>query len=102
MFGDMGKLMKQVTEMKSKMGAVEKELKKTVLTGQSKDGFVKIEITGKMVLNKIEIAEEIVGDKQKLEKSVFEAVDAALKNASTEAQKQLSGVTGGLNIPGLS
>ncbi len=101
MFGDMGKLMKQVTEMKSKMGAVEKELKKTILTGASKDGAVKAEITGKMVLNKIEIADELVGDKKRLEKAVFEAVDAALKNASEEARKQLSGVTGGLNIPGL-
>lgn len=102
MFGDMGKLMKQVTEMKSKMGAVEKELKKTILTGVSRDDAVKVEITGKMVLNKVEIGDEIVGDKQKLEKSVYEAVDAALKNASEAAKKQLSGVTGGLNIPGLS
>lgn len=101
MFGDMGKLMKQVTEMKSKMGAVEKELKSLVLIGESKDNKVKVEISGKMVLKKVEIGDDIVGDKKQLETSVFQAVEDALTKASNEAKDKLSGVTGGMKIPGL-
>ena len=101
MFGDMGKLMKQVSEMKSKMGAVEKELKSTVLIGKSKDDKVKVELTGKMVLKNVEIDDALVGDKKQLEKSVFQAMEDALNQASAEAKDKLSGVTGGMKIPGL-
>lgn len=102
MFGDMGKLMKQVGEMKSKMGVVEKELKNTVLIGKSRDDQVEVELTGKMIIKKVSIGDELVGNKNQLEKSVFEAFENALKEASTLASDKLSGVTGGINIPGLT
>jgi len=102
MFGDMGKMMKQVMEMKSKMGAVENELKKIVIKGVSKDGSVETEITGKMSLKNIAISDKAPKDRKALEKAVFESVESALTQVTKVAQDKLSAVTGGMNIPGIS
>jgi len=74
MFGDMGKLMKQVGEMKSKMGVVEKELKNTVLIGKSRDDQVEVELTGKMIIKKVSIGDELVGNKKPTRKKCFRSI----------------------------
>ncbi len=103
MFGDMGKLMKQVGDMKAKMGEVEKELKNSVLKGSSRDNAVAVEITGKMQLKTVTISDNsILGDKKKIENAFYEAIDNALKQATEQAASKLAGVTGGIKIPGLS
>jgi len=102
MFGDMGKMMKQVAEMKSKMGEIDKELKSMILTGASRDKSVEVDITGKMELKRVNINDKIVGDKKALEKNCFEAVQDALKQATETAAKKLSAVTGGMKIPGIN
>jgi hypothetical protein len=101
MFGDMAKMAKQVMEMKAKMSAVENELKKTVITGSAKDGSIDVEITGKMKLNKVTV-NTLPKDQKALEKAIFEATDAAMTQVTNLAQDKLKGVTGGINIPGLT
>lgn len=102
MFGDMGKMMKQVAEMKAKMGEVDKELKNATLKGVSRDNAVEVELSGKMILKKVSIDDSIVGNKKQLERSVFEAIEQALKQATDTAASKLSAVTGGIKIPGLN
>jgi DNA-binding YbaB/EbfC family protein len=101
MFGDMGKMMKQVTEMKTKMAAVENELNKLIVKGTSKDSSVEIELTGKMKLKTVNLKVNLPTDKKVLEKAIFEAVDSALTQVSNTAQQKLKDVTGGMKIPGL-
>ena len=97
MFGDMGKMMKQVAEMKSKMAAAEKELKELTLTGRSKDGKVEIDLNGKMQLKDVRIPEN-----KDIEKAVKEALEEALQTASAQAADRLKDVTGGVKIPGIN
>ncbi len=101
MFGDMAKMAKQVMEMKAKMTVVENELKKTVIKGVSKDGSIEVEITGKMKLNKVSVV-IMPKDQKALEKAIFEATDMAMTQVTDLAQDKLKGVTGGINIPGLT
>ena len=101
MFGDMAKMAKQVMEMKAKMTAVENELKKLVLKGASKDGSIEVEITGKMKLSKVSVT-TMPKDQKALEKAIFEATEAAITQVTNVAQDKLKGVTGGINIPGLT
>ena len=96
MFGDMGKLMKQAAEMKSNMAKTEKELRKLVVTGTSKDGKVEIQLNGKMDLRSISIPEN-----KELEKAVREAFEQAMRDVSKVAAEKLKAATGGINIPGL-
>jgi DNA-binding YbaB/EbfC family protein len=101
MFGDMGKMMKQVSEMKAKMAAVENELTKLIVKGDSKDGSVEVEITGKMKLRTVSLKDNLPADKKAREKAIFEAVESALTQVSNTAQQKLKDVTGGMKIPGL-
>jgi DNA-binding YbaB/EbfC family protein len=101
MFGDMGKMMQQVAEMKKKMGQVEKELKDLVMKGVSGDQSIEVEITGKMKLKKVTLKETFPKDNRSQEKAIFEAVDRALTSVSEIAQQKLQDVTGGMKIPGL-
>ena len=96
MFGDMGKMMKQVSEMKSKMGAIDKELKSLVVKGSSPDGKVTIELTGKMQLKDVQIE-----GNDELAKQVKGALTDALNQASETAASKLKNMTG-MDIPGLT
>jgi nucleoid-associated protein EbfC len=104
MFGDMGKMMKQVSEMKSKMKDAEKELNALVVKGASADNKVEVEVSGKMDLKSLKIDPELIAtnDVKKIEKSVFEAVDSAIKVSRDTAASKLGAVTGGMKIPGLT
>jgi len=101
MFGDMGKMLKQVGEMKAKMSAVEKELQGTIITEVSKDGSLEVQITGKMKLKSVKFLKDVDLDRARLEKTLLETFGNALEQVSSIAQQKLSAVTGGLKIPGL-
>jgi DNA-binding YbaB/EbfC family protein len=104
MFGDMGKMMQQVKEMKSKMKDVEKELTGIVIEGKSKNQMVTCSVDGKLNLKNLKINPELIAknDVGAVEKSVKEALENALNQAKATASQKLSSVTGGLNIPGLT
>jgi DNA-binding YbaB/EbfC family protein len=99
--GDMAKMMKQVGDMKAKMGAVEKELQNTVIKSASKDGSIEVEITGKMKLKSVKILKDLDSDRGRVEKAILEAVGSGLEEVSNIAQKKLTGVTGGIKLPGM-
>jgi DNA-binding YbaB/EbfC family protein len=103
MFGDIGKMMKQVNEMKSKMKDVEKELNSMLLKASSGDGKVEVELTGKMDVKTLRIAPDLVAtnDVKKVEKSVQEAFTKAINLAKNTAASKLGAVTGGMNLPGM-
>ena len=104
MLGDMGKMMKQLSEMKSQMSVMEKELKSIVITQSDKNNLVTVSLSGKLDLKEIALSDEFLEcDKAKMEKAVTHAVDAALREAQNVAAKKLkeSGSLGNLGIPGL-
>ncbi|MFC1517281.1 YbaB/EbfC family nucleoid-associated protein [Candidatus Margulisiibacteriota bacterium] len=104
MLGDIGKMMKQVNEMKSKMKDVEKELKNLILKGSSQDNTVEVEMSGKMELKSIKIDPQLItsNDVKKIEKNTFDAVQKSLKMAKDTAADKLGKVTGGAKLPGIS
>ncbi len=103
MFGDIGKMMKQVNEMKTKMKDVEKELNALVLLASSSDNNVTVEITGKMDIKSLTITPALIAtnDVKKIEKSVFDAFTKALNMAKNTAATKLGAVTGGVKLPGM-
>ncbi len=103
MFGDIGKMMKQVNEMKAKMKDVEKELNSMVIKGTSSDAMVEVEMTGKMDLKTLTINPQLIAqnDPKKLEKSVFDAFSKVLKITKDTASSKLGAVTGGMKLPGM-
>lgn len=89
--------MKQLWELKSKMDAVKKELDSLELA--SEDNLVKVAITGSQEIKGVELKVELAAvDKAKLEASLKETVNRAIKESQKAAAQKMSALGG---LPGL-
>ena len=96
--------LKQAMELKKKLEQVQKELSKTVVEADAGHGAVKVSANGQQRVLSVKISPEAIDPSkpQKLEEMVVKAVNDALEKSQKAAAKQLSGLTGGLKIPGLT
>lgn len=97
--GEVGNLMKMQKEMKN----TQKRIKKTKLEGESSDGAVKATVNGEFNLVDISIDDELVksGDKKKIEKMVFSAVNDAVDKIRDFSAEEMKKLTGGMDLGGL-
>jgi len=98
---DMGKLLKQANEMRSKMKTVQDELKTIRVSGSSAGGKVTVELTGELECLSVTIDPSLLSDGSALQKDLVKAINDASKKAKDVAATKLSAVTGGLNLPGM-
>ncbi|MCJ8329719.1 MAG: YbaB/EbfC family nucleoid-associated protein [Lentisphaeria bacterium] len=98
---NLNNMMKQAQQMQQDMAKAQGELAETELVYEGNG--VKVTVTGDMAVKKVDIDQELVDskDKEMLEDVILVAINAALTSAREETEKQMSGITGGLNIPGL-
>ena len=99
-------LMKQATELKSKMEKLQSELDQVEVEGTAGGGAVVVKATGTGKLLEVKIQKEAIDpdDPETLEDLVLAGVNEALRNAQDLAQSKLGGVAGdlkGLGLPGL-
>lgn len=101
---DMGKLLKQAKEMKSKMKQVQDELKKVRVSATAANDNIKIVVTGELDVVELTINPNLLEPKNasNLEKSLTKAFNEAVGKAKALATQKLSEVSGGLDIPGLN
>ena len=95
---DMGKLMKQAGEMKSKMKKVQEELKSLRVTGAAEGGKVQIVLTGELECVSITVDPSLTGTA--LTKALQKAFNDAAKQSKDLATTKLTEISGGLNLPG--
>ncbi len=100
---DFGKLMKQAQQMQAKMAKIQDELANTVFESSSGGGMVTVKMNGQQEVLGIEIDPEVFndGDKEMLEDLIVAALNEARQKAADIAKERMSGLTGGMNIPGL-
>jgi DNA-binding YbaB/EbfC family protein len=98
--GDLGNIMKLQKELKN----IQKKLKKIETQGESRDGAIRATVNGDFKLVNITIDPEFLekSDREKLEESIMAAVNSAVEQSKSFAAKEMSKLTGGMNIPGLS
>ena len=98
-------LLKQAQEMQANMTQMQAELEEKEYTAESGGGMVKATVTGKYNITKLEISPDLIEDAKEdpemLEDLVIAAVNQAVKAATDESESVMSGLTSGLNIPGL-
>ncbi len=96
--------MKQAWELKAKLEKAQKELGNTILEAESGKGAVKVTINGQQKIQSIKISPKVIDpDKvEQLEELVLKAVSEAISKSRKLTAKRLSGLTGGLKIPGLT
>jgi nucleoid-associated protein EbfC len=100
--GGMAGLMKQANQMQSKMKKLQEELALREYTGTSGGGAVSAKVNGDNKVMSLAISPEVMksGDIEMLQDLVTAAVNDALKTAKEESSKEMSKITGGMNIPG--
>ena len=97
-------IMRQAQELQAKLAKAQKELENITLEVSSGGGAVTVTINGQQEIQSVKISPEVVdpADVELLEDLVLTAVREAIAKSKETAAKQLGGLTGGLNIPGLT
>lgn len=97
--GGLGNLMKQAQEMQKNMQAAQEEIAQMEITGEAGGGMVKVVMTGKHELVKVEIDDSLMDDKEMLEDLFAAAVNSAARRVEEETQERMAGLTGGMELP---
>lgn len=100
MKGGLGNLMKQAQQMQANLQKAQEELASLEVTGESGGGMVKITLTGKYAVRRVEIDASLVGeDREMLEDLVAAAFNDGVRRVEQTSQDKFSGLAGGLNLP---
>ena len=106
MFGNLGKMMKVASELKTKMPEMQARLAASEFTAETGGGVVTATVNGKFALVGIQIKPEVLADGEldceMLEELIKAAVGAAQAKAAEAAAEAMQELTGGMDIPGLS
>jgi DNA-binding YbaB/EbfC family protein len=97
-------MLKQAQELQAKLAKAQEELSNATVEASSGGGAVTVTMNGQQQIISVKISPEVVNedDVELLEDMVLSAVSEAITKSQELAAKQLSGLTGGLKIPGLT
>ena len=98
---DMNALMRQAQNVQRTMQKKQKEVEEKEFVVSSNGGAITINIMGSKKVNKIEIDEDLLTDKDMLQDLLLVAINEAIKKVDDEMNKVMSEVTGGMKIPGM-
>jgi hypothetical protein len=96
----LGDLMKQAQQMQERVQKLQEEVAKTEVTGESGAGLVKITMTGRHDVRKVNIDSSLLGEaKDVLEDLVAAAMNDAVRRAEKNQQDKMSELTAGIPLP---
>ena len=100
--GNLAGLMKSAKELQGNLARMQEEMAARRFEGDAGGGMVRATVDGRGTLVDIKIDPQAVSDVELLEDLVKGAVAAAVSKSQEEMKGELAGLTGGLNIPGLT
>lgn len=96
----LGDLMKQAQQMQERVQKLQEEVAKAEVTGESGAGLVKITMTGRHDVRKVNIDSSLLGeDKDVLEDLIAAAMNDAVRRAEKTQQEKMSELTAGIPLP---
>jgi len=100
MKGSLSQIMQQAQKMQEHVQKAQEELGRMEVVGQAGGGMVKVTMTGRHEVRRVEIDKEILADDPGMvEDLVAAATNDAVNRVATETQERMSGLTGGMNLP---
>ena len=100
MKGGIGQLMKQAQKMQADMQKAQEEMGNLTVSGESGAGMVRITMTCKHEVQKMEIDDALLNDdKEMLEDLIVAAFNDAIRRVEQTVQEKFSGMTAGLSLP---
>lgn len=103
MFGDMMGMMNKLKESQEKVAQTKERLNTVLIDEKSSDGLLKITLTANRTIKNIDIADELLQDKEQLEDYLILTLNKAISKATAinEAELAAAAKDGLPNIPGL-
>ena len=100
MRGNIGNLMKQAQAMQDRMQKAQSEVALLEVVGESGGGMVKVTMTGKHEVKRVQIEPSVAGeDREMLEDLIAAAVNDAVHKVEARTQEKMSGVMAGMQLP---
>ena len=97
--GGIGNLMKQVQQMQDNMQKAQAQLADVEVEGVSGAGMVKITMTCRNDVRRVQIDAGAMDDKEMLEDLIAAAVNDAIRKAEAMTQEKMGAFTQGLPLP---
>lgn len=100
----MGNMLKQAQQLQSKIAKLQEEMATQTVEASAGGGMVVAVANGRQELVSIRIDPEVVseGDIEMLQDLVVAAANEALRKSQEMVSQEMTKLTGGMNIPGLT
>lgn len=94
-------MMKKAQQVQAKMAEVQSELENTLVDGEAGGGTVRVQMTAKGDLTKVEVSDELLtaSDKEMLQDLILLAHADARRKAGDLAAELMKGATEGIPLP---
>lgn len=99
MKGNLAGLMQQAQKMQAEMQKAQEELARLTVVGEAAGGLVKVTMTGKHAVRRVEIDPSLLEDGEMLEDIVAAAINDAVNRVASTMQERMSEVTAGIPLP---
>ena len=100
MKGGIGDIMKQAQQVQENLQKTQEEIANTEVSGESGAGMVKVLMTGRHDVKRVEIDASLMkDDKEMLEDLIAAAMNDANLRVEKLSQDKMSSLTSGLNLP---
>jgi hypothetical protein len=96
----MNQFVKQAQALQANMQKAQAEIASLEVTGESGGGMVKVVMTGRHEVKRVQIEPAIMGDdREMLEDLIAAAINDAVHRLESASQAKLSAAMGGLSLP---
>ena len=99
MKGTLAGLMQQAQKMQEEMQKTQEELARMEVSGEAGGGLVKVNMTGKYAVRRIQIDPSLLDDREMLEDIVTAAVNDAVNRLAAAMQERMAKMTAGIPLP---
>jgi DNA-binding YbaB/EbfC family protein len=97
---NMNQFVKQAQALQANMQKAQAEIANLEVTGESGGGMVKVVMTGRHEVKRVQIEPSIIGeDREMLEDLIAAAINDAVHRLEAASQAKLSAAMGGLSLP---
>ena len=99
-----GNIVKQAQELQERLAKVQEEAALRTVEASAGGGMVKATVNGRLEIVRLHIEPSVLqsGDVQMLEDLIIAAVNQGIRAAQQQMADEMSKLTGGLKIPGLT
>ena len=99
-----GNIMKQAKKIQERIASVQAELESKTVEATAGGGMVSVVVNGRFEILSLKIDREVVNpeDVEMLQDLITAAVNEGVRKAQEMVSAEMSKITGGFNIPGLT